>query len=172
MMHMSLVEGLLVSYLAVVTTADLKWEKIPNELILLGGMTGCFASFLLSGTRGMILGILKGIATLLLLYVLYLIRALGAGDIKLFAVMAMYPENTKMQSVVILSFLTGALAGSIRILWKRQLILRFSNLFSHIATCVRLRRLVPYRTLEGSDSYLHFAVYISLGYLITGIIGR
>ena len=191
--QMSLGEGLLVSYLAVATTADLKWRKIPNELILLGIMAGCFASFLLSGTRGMILGrfkikrqrlqvktgtagiviaVIKGTATLLLLYVLYYINALGAGDVKLFAVIAMYPGNTQIQTVVLLSFLTGALAGSIQILHKRQLIPRFYNLFSHIAACVRQRRLLPYQTLEGADSYLHFALYISLGYLITKMSGR
>ncbi|MBQ5485239.1 MAG: hypothetical protein IIT72_07115, partial [Lachnospiraceae bacterium] len=98
--------------------------------------------------------------------------ALGAGDVKLFAVIAMYPGNTQIQTVVLLSFLTGALAGSIQILHKRQLIPRFYNLFSHIAACVRLRRLLPYQTLEGADSYLHFALYISLGYLITKMSGR
>ena len=170
--QMSLGEGLLVSYLAVATTADLKWRKIPNELILLGIMAGCFASFLKTGTAGIVIAVIKGTATLLLLYVLYYINALGAGDVKLFAVIAMYPGNTQIQTVVLLSFLTGALAGLIQILHKRQLIPRFYNLFSHIAACVRLRRLLPYQTLEGADSYLHFALYISLGYLITKMSGR
>ncbi|SCW66292.1 Type IV leader peptidase family protein [Lachnospiraceae bacterium C10] len=165
-MQLDLGEGLLVSYLAAVTVADLKWKRIPNEMILLGIWTGGCVSLSTLGVKGIGVSVMKGIATLLLLYVLYLIHALGAGDIKLYAVIAMYPGNVRIQSVVYFSFLTGALAGLVRMIRKRQLLLRLSLLLSHIFACVRQRRFVTYQTLEVGDSYLPFALYISLGYLI------
>ena len=106
--------------LTVATLFDARDYKIPNQLIALGYVAGLFinvAQYHLAGTLIFIFNITWPI---LLLYLLYLVGGLGAGDIKLFSVMAPMVGAGMTENVMILSlFLAAAVAVGLCIYEKR-----------------------------------------------------
>lgn len=159
-------EMMMAVYLASVTSADLIWQRIPNQMILIGYLMGLTIRYMEDGSRGILIGILSGAATIAVLYIFYMIGAVGAGDVKLFSVIGLSCGMLFMWMSAFFSLMFAGMAGAVFIMKKRQLGLRFRLLFSHIISCIRLRRIISYSALE-QDGYLHYAIYISLGYLFT-----
>ena len=62
--------------------------KIPNELIILGYAAGLCLNIQNFQSIGVVFFIIKAVLPVLLLYLLYRAKGLGAGDIKLFSVMS------------------------------------------------------------------------------------
>ena len=157
-------EIMMTAYLAGATACDLKWQRIPNELILFGYLLAAFCRCSEEGIWGLVKGLLCGTATIAMLYFFYLAGAVGAGDIKLFSVIGAVYGIGFMWANAFYALLAAGAAALAFALWKRQLFIRFYLLFSHISACIRCRRFVSYSALE-QEGYLHFALYISLGYL-------
>lgn len=105
--------------MAVVT--DFKDWRIPNGLIAMGLIQGFLVSALVSGPGQGLINSVKGcVIPVAVLYVLFLIRALGAGDIKLLAVAGAF-VGTDVLRVMAYSFLAGGVI-SIIFLLKEQLL--------------------------------------------------
>ena len=89
LLWLCIVSGLLLA----ATLSDLRTRRIPNALVLYGAvlglglraMTPADAALLPEVDPGMLAGLLGGVAGLALLLPMYLLRALGAGDVKLMA---------------------------------------------------------------------------------------
>jgi prepilin peptidase CpaA len=96
---------------------DLKYRKIPNRLCLYGVLSGLLLAFI--GVSGVTpLQSLGGIVIpVFTLWVLFVIRALGAGDIKLLCAIGAFagPDICK---IVCLSMIYGAVAGVVALIWK------------------------------------------------------
>ena len=69
---------------------DLRFRKIPNRLILIGLGAGLLWRVLLEGATGIVTGLLSFLLPILFLYFFFLLGALGAGDIKLFSIIAIF----------------------------------------------------------------------------------
>ena len=69
---------------------DLRFRKIPNRLILIGLGAGMLRRMYLEGGAGLITGLLFFLLPILFLYFFFLLGALGAGDIKLFSIVAIF----------------------------------------------------------------------------------
>ena len=69
---------------------DLRFRKIPNRLILIGLGTGMFRRVYLEGGTGVLTGLISFLLPILFLYFFFLLGALGAGDIKLFSIVAIF----------------------------------------------------------------------------------
>ena len=63
--------------------ADFLTEKVPNRLLFAGALTGLLLQGLMYGPEGVIQGVLQGICLFFLLWPLYRISGLVAGDCKL-----------------------------------------------------------------------------------------
>ena len=72
--------------LAVATVTDLLFDKIYNEWILIGAAAGLSYAVWQGGGDGLIRALLSMAVPIVLLYPLFMIGGLGAGDIKLIAV--------------------------------------------------------------------------------------
>ena len=92
----------LVIILSVAVFTDFKSGKIPNILILVGSITGIIA--------GQPPGdyLLRAVLIILLLFPFYLIKALGAGDIKCFSMIALYLDSDSLLSAILYTFLVAA----------------------------------------------------------------
>jgi len=86
--------------------ADLGADRIPNGFILLGVACG-IASGVLSG-RGLSSILASVFLAFLLMYPLYIIGALGAGDVKLFILIGSFQETEGMLAILAGSFAIGA----------------------------------------------------------------
>lgn len=108
---------------AVVTDYE-RWI-IPNRLIAIGLIQGFLVSAGLNGLRAGLLVSLKGcVIPVVALYVLFLCRALGAGDIKLLAVVGTF-VGTDVTKVIVYSFLAGGIISLVFLL--KEILLSITN---------------------------------------------
>lgn len=99
---------------------DLKVFRIPNRLIVTGIVMGvCIVVIrVIAGEHigSYILGTLAGLAGMMLLYV---IRAVGAGDVKLFAVIGLLTGMEFVLQLMVVSVITGLFTGIVELCLKK-----------------------------------------------------
>ncbi len=104
----------------IATVQDLKSYKIKNELIIFAFVAGgvCTLLNLLSGgdVKDYILGIVVGF---LITFVLFLTRAIGAGDAKLLAVIGFIIGYKMTIKIILVSLVFGVLIGVASVVFKQ-----------------------------------------------------
>lgn len=124
-----LAAGLLLTVLlAVAVWRDVATRRIPNRLILAGMLSGIALNCLLPAGAGVFVapygglglwGALAGLATgLLLLLPMYALRALGAGDVKLIAMVGSVLGPQPIVEVTLLSLIAGGVLSLAVAMWK------------------------------------------------------
>ncbi|MBQ7767026.1 MAG: prepilin peptidase [Lachnospiraceae bacterium] len=160
--------------LAAVIT-DLSFTRIPNLIIITGLIIGVFYRVLCLGDRNYLFIIVGILLPVVLFFPLFLIRAMGAGDIKLFAVTGAFftiKENTKC---VILAILIAGAIALLKLFFERNvrkrlkyLFLYFGNMFRHAITGNFLG--IPYINTEDKivvkEAGIKFSVPILLGAIV------
>ena len=87
---------------------DLRYGIIPNRLILLGACLGLAVEYATTGLEGAIRGVLDCLVIITLLFVLFVTKAMGAGDIKLYSLISIYMGMKDALMVFVISiFLAG-----------------------------------------------------------------
>ena len=119
----------------------------------------------------MLSGILSGVITIAVFYIFYMIGAVGAGDVKLLSVAGLTAGFTFAAYTALYSLFAAGVAALVFMVVKRQTHIRLYLLFSHIADCIRQKKLIRYSALE-QEGYLHYALYISIGYLTALTLGK
>jgi len=84
-MHKLIVLALLCAILAIAVYSDVRSHRISNTLSLLGLMAGLGLQYLGSGLQGVTSGFLGAGVGLACFAPFYLLRSMGAGDVKLLA---------------------------------------------------------------------------------------
>ena len=107
---------LLLALLLVAVTTDLRSRRIPNTLVLTGTMLALASHALVMGHEGVPLAgpawwaPLAGlVAGLLVLMPLYLMRAMGAGDVKLMATVGAFVGTPTVLAAALYTLLAGGL---------------------------------------------------------------
>ena len=87
---------------------DIKSGKIENKVILVSLIIGSLLNYVTGGGEAFVLGIKAAFITLVSLFVLYMIKGIGAGDVKLFTLIGLlFPDNILM--MVMVSFIIAGL---------------------------------------------------------------
>lgn len=96
---------------------DIKTGKIENRLIAAGLMGGLLFAAVRDGPKGIWTSVrMMGIVFVMLVF-LFIIKGLGAGDIKLFCVLAVFfPED--IIQIIVISFFAGGIAAAGRMLLR------------------------------------------------------
>lgn len=99
---------------------DVKAFRIPNRLIIAGYIAGVIM-LVIRGFSGeyignYITGTLVGLSEMLIFYI---IKAVGAGDVKLFAVLGLLLGKTLITQLLIVSLVTGGITGVIELCIKK-----------------------------------------------------
>lgn len=146
---------------AVVT--DIREDRIKNSLILAGyGMAiisrgvGLVSAGWLSGMIGMCIPIAA-------LFFLFLIHALGAGDIKLFSVIGAFVGAEKVVFYMLAAFTVGAIIALYKLIRHKNFRRRFAYLIQYIQTVCMMHTIVPYYQKADCKSCIHFSVPILIG---------
>ena len=151
--------------LTVAVAFDLKSYRIPNAWILVGFGAGLVLAIIREGPMGLFYGLLHAAIPIAALYILFYVRALGAGDMKLFAITATTCSTTQeVWEIILLSFVIGAGIGLARLILNGQLVSRISNFVTYFLQCVQSQSVEPYQTIAPKEAYLHFSVCILLAY--------
>lgn len=130
-MSTALIGGVVLALLlGVALVFDLRYRRIPNWLIAVGLISGFACSLLPSdglsakglgsvyGMSGSFFGMLTGFAIML---PFYLLRAMGAGDVKLVAVVGAFLGPPQTGGMVLLTFLAGGVFSLLAALLSRSL---------------------------------------------------
>jgi prepilin peptidase CpaA len=139
-MH-SLTIGFLLLLLLAAAWSDIRSRRIPNILVFPGAIIGVLLHALLPQEAGGlgVLGSLTGWGMgLALLLPLYLLRAMGAGDVKLMAMAGAFLGPQKTVGALVCVFLAGGVLALVAALREGKLRLLWRNL-----------NVMPLRTLAG-----------------------
>jgi prepilin peptidase CpaA len=117
---------------------DLRSHRIPNKLILVGVVLGLGLNGLLpagGGFNGMVpgglgwLAAVKGLALgLAVLLPMYLLRTMGAGDVKLMGLVGSFLGPGDLIGALIATFIAGGVMALVVALWSKQLMNMLQNI--------------------------------------------
>lgn len=99
---------LLICVLFIAVIVDIVAYKIPNMCILIGLLTGFVRAYSLGGIEAVLRAAVLVLVVFALGYPFYMMRGIGAGDIKLLMVIACYLPREELEMCVLV---TGILAG-------------------------------------------------------------
>lgn len=152
---------------AVASAADLRHGTVPNGLIA-GGVGCAVLSAVSAGGMPALLRVSAGAALpLILLWPLYRIRTLGAGDVKLLAVAGAFLGPERMCGCLAAVFVSGGILALLLLLVRGNARERMKVLADYIADCAEQRRVKPYPGLHQGNALMHFTVPIFAGVLWT-----
>ena len=160
--------GVLVILLVTASWYDVKSYRIPNWLILAGLVLGMLSGLWHGEWAGMLTAI-KGCAVgMAVLLPLYWLRAMGAGDVKLMAVVGAFLGPVDVFSAVIATFLAGGVLAILLALWTKKLKSLLQNTRLVLlggAVKMSARQAPVMNDFEGSAGKLPYGVAITLGTL-------
>lgn len=149
----------------VAVVQDFKSMKISNRLILTGLLLSLAFGFLTYGMSQIPYILLNISFPVIILYLFYLLGALGAGDIKLFSIIGGFTNLKTLTSCMVAAFIAGAVIGIIKMLYNHNL--QFS-LFKgqQFVKGLFLGNVSSYReTMAEERNLMHFSPAILFGLL-------
>jgi prepilin peptidase CpaA len=155
----------LLALLVIAMVIDIRSHRIPNLLVLSGLVVGLVIRAVtgLGQWQDWGLGLLAGLA---LLFPLYVIRVMGAGDVKLMAMVGSFVGPVGALSVVLATLVAGGLLGFLIATHKRALGQAWMNVRLLMATTAPSLPAAGRRSVQppaGSIGNLPYAVAIALG---------
>lgn len=168
----------LTALLLLATREDVRIHRISNQLVLVGVVLGLGFNGLLPegigfnsevpgglGWLASVKGLALGIAVLL---PMYLLRAMGAGDVKLMGMVGTFLGPGDLIGALIATFIAGGVMALVVALWSRQLMNMLQNiklmLFGSLLK-MNAGQLPVMNDLPVSVAKLPYAVAIMLGTL-------
>lgn len=144
---------------------DLQSSRISNRLILAGYLAG-FLLFFSPACSPEWYELLPGILLPVAIgWLPFRMRALGAGDIKLFSVIGCLNGGEDALYCIAFSFLCGAGISLIRLIRRRELTDSLVRCFQYFREVFMLKKLIPYEDGCREGHQIHFSAAILLGYL-------
>lgn len=119
-------------FLAVACGYDYRWKKIPNFLIALMAATGVAWRWLQEGIAGAFSYTGEALLIIGLLYFLFKMAAIGAGDVKLFGVTAGYLPFSKIFLFLFISLLIAAVISLLKMLKNGNFTERIAHFFAYL----------------------------------------
>ncbi len=171
--------GILFALLLCASWVDAKSNRIPNKLVLVGCVLGVLLNAALREGLGFVscwpggIGIWKSIAGLLLgatlLLPMYLLRAMGAGDVKLMAMVGAFIGPISIIGVILMTFIVGGFMSIITVIQNKTVKRLFTNLQSMVLTGFiqgTMREVPNLQTPEISAGRMPYAIAITGGALV------
>ena len=135
----------LLIFLMVAVVTDLTQTRISNRLIAVGLLCGLVCRIYGEGWTSIQIYMMNIFIPVILLFLLFYMRALGAGDIKLFSVVGAFVSTKQLMEIVMIAFFLAAFVGGVKLIYK-YLVVRLS---------------------DGKQTQIHFSPSILFAYLIS-----
>ncbi len=156
--------GVLLLLLATAAAIDVRSHRIPNWLVLSGAVYALVYNTVFPPLlHGTVLFPLAGLGLGLALFLpLYLLRAMGAGDVKLLAMCGAFLGPNEIWRAALVVLITGGLLGVVFVLANGSALRVYQNLTA-------LFRVGLFTTLGGSAPSLRIPASVSAGRLPYGV---
>lgn len=162
---------ILISLVAV--CMDLSHEKVKNQFLAFFWILALGYQIGMYGLRGVVFFLTGAGLPILLLYILFFFRMLGAGDIKLLSVLGGFIGPMFVIKCISVSFLAGAVISVFIILIYGNLVSRLKYFTSYISQLIITKEVVPYCIPGKRRENIHFTIPILISVLvyIGGLLG-
>ena len=152
--------------LTIAVISDIRSDKIPNRLIAvsLGGGIIWRVGIMEVPWYQVALGIGFPIC---ICFFLFLMHALGAGDIMLFSVIGCIWPFTDMALCMLLSFVAGAVISISKLLIHKQFFESLSCFYHYFQTFYQTGKIEKYPGRDVKQRQMHFSVAIYIGFFLT-----
>ena len=151
--------------LTVAVIQDFRHMKVSNRLILVGLALGIFFQVIQNGPIAIVRVLPNIIFPVIVLYLLFLMRCLGAGDIKLFSVIGAFINFKELKACIAVAFVIGAVFALAKMLYRKNLFYRLFLLKCYAQEAAQ-GIITPYY-YKSSEDLLHFSLPIALGLVVT-----
>ncbi len=146
---------------------DVQTNKISNRLIGAGLFLGFIRNLFEYGWEGSICFLIQISLPVLVFYLLFLMRVLGAGDIKLFSVISCCIGIENSIKIIFFSFIIAAVLSYIVLIRNKNLYSRLNYFFCYIRTALLTKSIEKYDYLsDGKQNFIHFSIAVLIGFLM------
>ena len=159
----------LVLLLAAAVFFDFTKGKIPNLLVIGGGVLALILQFYLGGIAGVFRAVLGMLLPCLVLYVLFSIGVLGAGDIKLLAMTGAFLGTYRTLLCMALAFIVGAVISLVKMCHNGNYVGRMQCFAAYVQEVIRSGKWKLYDSGESMKNRIHFSLPILIGAVILWI---
>lgn len=152
---------LLLVILSISMISDLKIGKVKNWIIISGLVLSLLFQIRFLGLKGIGIFILGIGLPVVMLFLLFLFRVMGAGDIKLISVVGGFLGPRAVFQCIVITFILGAVFALIKIIIKQNLLYRLHYLAKYSTEFIKTKRIEPYyKPEDGMDCVIHLTVPI------------
>jgi prepilin peptidase CpaA len=145
--------------------SDLRTYKIKNSITYSFMVVGLTANFAEEGFEGFVLSFQGIILPAACLMILYIMRIIGAGDIKLLSAVGAVMGSGFAIYATLYSFICGGFIATGIILIRRNEIVRFKYFLTYIKSCLLSMELLQYADFKAKQEggRFHFTIAIASG---------
>lgn len=147
---------------------DVQNCRVSNHIIAAGLLLGIFTNLRQNGYMGIFSFFLGMMVPILLFWLLFRFRMLGAGDIKLFSVVGGLYGASFVLRVIVAAFFLGAVMSVFQLLRYKNLKFRLQYLAEYVSVYVKTGEAGSYyqKERDGAEPVVHFAVAVFGGFLL------
>lgn len=127
--------------------------RIPNELTIGGFVMGMAYTLVKHDPAHLLKRLLTAGAVFAMLYIFFLVRALGAGDIKLLMMTGMFVDPEDFIRIVVLSAYIAGIIAVLKIISSKGFLRSASDRLGYIRLCIATGESVNFKE-KGSDKKL------------------
>lgn len=157
MIGLTCYQYLLILLLIVAVLMDFAYDRIYNGWILFGIMIGLSFRFLEFQWHGLYGAAVSMLFSFVLLYPLYKIGGLGAGDVKLFLMLGCFVRTEELLRMMTASFIIGAVFSVGKLISEKNFKERMRYLFEYLSGVFYGKQWMPY----GEDLRWNYQLYMS-----------
>ena len=147
---------------------DLKSMRISNRLIIISLSLAMVRRFICEGILGVFTGMILICIPVVLLYLLFLAGALGAGDIKLFSLLGGFISLKELLWCMLFAFVFAAVYALGKMLYFGTFFSSMRNVWIYILKLGSGIR-EPYVPMSMSLGRMHFSIAILAGFIATNV---
>ncbi len=164
--------GILIGVFCVVIFMDWRFYRIPNACIVIGIMAGLILRSVTYPVIELIELLGTVVVVFLFLYPFYLLGALGAGDVKLFIMVACYIKGEQLMRYLLVTMLLAAVISILKMVLYEESRARLFYMGKYVRKVVMTGAMDEYQVDKKQRNCiirLSIPAFISLLLLCTGI---
>ncbi len=147
--------------------SDFKAYRISNKLILSGLSIRFFFLFLKGSYLSMLQCLCVFIFVCIMFLPIYYIRAIGAGDGKVFALICCFVGIKQGVQIIVLAFIIAGIFSIIKLVHHKIFFIQLQSLAEYITQSCYSKKVVPYKgMLANQKNVIHFSLPILLSTIL------
>jgi prepilin peptidase CpaA len=149
--------------------SDIETYKIKNIIVYPFIIIGIITNLYLDGIGGLFFSLKGVIIPIFLLNILFILRMLGAGDIKLFSAIGAIMGGKFVLYTILYSFLCGGFIALLLIIIRKNAMERFKELYIYLKNSFITSSILPYTDFKDKSDggKFRFTMAVTCGICIS-----